>query len=138
MSLYKQQLCMVVDILIVAYDSRTGNVKRFVSKLDMDSIQITEDSVINEPFVLITFTTGFGQVPPKTAKFLERNHRNLIAVSASGNKNWGDSFAKSADIISESFGVPVILKFELSGTPNDVVFFKERVQEIGKQTHRTK
>ncbi|TKI79065.1 MULTISPECIES: class Ib ribonucleoside-diphosphate reductase assembly flavoprotein NrdI, partial [Bacillus cereus group] len=51
-------------------------------------------------------------------------------VSASGNRNWGDMFGASADKISTKYEVPIVSKFELSGTNNDVEYFKERVREI--------
>ncbi len=116
--------------MLIVYDSKTGNVRRFINKLNMRAVPVDEQSEINEPFVLVTYTTGFGQVPQKVNAFLERNSQNLRGVSASGNRNWGDGFAKSADRISEQYDVPVILKFELSGTVQDTQHFVERVQTI--------
>ncbi|TVX97365.1 class Ib ribonucleoside-diphosphate reductase assembly flavoprotein NrdI [Cohnella terricola] len=114
--------------MLVAYDSKTGNVRRFVEKLKLPSIQIEESMDIDQPFVLVTYTTGFGQVPEKVKSFLQNNYSKLRGVSASGNRNWGDGFAVSADRIAEMYGVPVISKFELSGTTRDVERF---VQEVG-------
>lgn len=116
--------------MLVAYDSMTGNVKRFIQKLNMPTVQIDEDIVLDEEYVLITYTTGFGNVPDRVLKFLERNHACLKGVSASGNRNWGDMFGASADKISSQYEVPVVSKFELSGTNKDVEYFKERVLEI--------
>ncbi|QNK54402.1 class Ib ribonucleoside-diphosphate reductase assembly flavoprotein NrdI [Paenibacillus sp. PAMC21692] len=116
--------------MLVVYDSKTGNVKRFINKLNMRSVQIDENTEINEPFVLVTYTTGFGQVPEKVNTFLRNNHGLLRGVSASGNRNWGSGFAKSADTISTLYDVPVILKFELSGTNRDMQYFVERVRAI--------
>jgi len=116
--------------MLIAYDSKTGNVRRFINKLDLPSVQIDSDVVIDEPFVLVTYTTGFGQVPERVTSFLRRNHRYLRGVSASGNRNWGDSFAKSADTIACEYGVPVISKFELSGTGRDVEHFANGVATI--------
>ena len=56
--------------MLIAYDSKTGNVKRFIRKLDLPSIQIEETTTLDEPFVLVTYTTGFGKVPPKVLSFL--------------------------------------------------------------------
>lgn len=39
---------------------------------------------------------------------------------SSGNSNWGDNFAKSGEIISETYKVELIGKFELAGTEKDV------------------
>jgi protein involved in ribonucleotide reduction len=116
--------------MLVVYDSKTGNVKRFINKLNMRSMPIDEQVRLEEPFVLVTYTTGFGQVPEKVNAFLKSNHDLLRGVSASGNRNWGSGFAKSADTISSMYDVPVILKFELSGTSLDTEYFVERVRAI--------
>ncbi len=120
--------------MLVVYDSKTGNVKRFINKLNMRAIPIDEYQKVDEPFVLVTYTTGFGQVPEKVSSFLESKGDLLRGVSASGNRNWGAGFAKSADTISAMYDVPVILKFELSGTSQDRQHFVERVQTI--ETYR--
>ncbi|NEW08261.1 class Ib ribonucleoside-diphosphate reductase assembly flavoprotein NrdI [Paenibacillus sp. SYP-B3998] len=116
--------------MLIAYDSKTGNVRRFIAKLQMPAVQIEEALKMDEPFVLVTYTTGFGQIPQKVASFLEQNHPRMIGVAASGNRNWGDGFAKSADTISELYDVPVLTKFELSGTKNDVERFVQGVNAI--------
>ncbi len=116
--------------MLIAYHSRTGNVRRFVRKLDEDHVPIDELLIVERPFIVVTYTTGFGEVPHKVDAFLQRNYPYLIGVAASGNRNWGRSFAKSADVIAEKYNVPVISKFELSGTEKDVHRFKERVKEI--------
>ncbi|MEW9698141.1 class Ib ribonucleoside-diphosphate reductase assembly flavoprotein NrdI [Paenibacillus sp. SI8] len=116
--------------MLIAYDSKTGNVRRFIAKLQMPAVQIEDAMRMDEPFVLVTYTTGFGQIPPKVASFLEENHPRMIGVAASGNRNWGDGFAKSADTISALYDVPVLTKFELSGTKNDVERFVQGVNAI--------
>lgn len=117
-------------ILLIVYDSITGNVKRFISKLHMPAIQINSQMTIDEPYVLVTYTTGFGQIPDKVSSFLQKNSKHLIGVAASGNRNWGERFAKSADLISASYNVPVISKFELSGTKKDVEHFEQEVSRL--------
>ncbi|MEF2967851.1 class Ib ribonucleoside-diphosphate reductase assembly flavoprotein NrdI [Paenibacillus sp. M1] len=116
--------------MVIAYDSKTGNVRRFIQKLDAECVQIDEDMSLDTPFVLVTYTTGFGQVPEKVQKFLARNHKQLQAVAASGNRNWGQCFAMSADKIASQYEVPVLYKFELSGTPLDVTNFQERMSSL--------
>lgn len=85
--------------------------------------------MVDEPFVLVTFTTGFGLIPETTNLFLELNGNFLTGVASSGNRNW-KSFAKAADTISEIYGVPVIHRFELSGTNRDVEIFLEGLRQI--------
>ncbi len=116
--------------MLIAYDSRTGNVRRFIHKLNMPAVQIDDQLSLDEPFVLVTYTTGFGQVPDTVADFLKRNHRRMCGVSASGNRNWGERFAASADTIAQQYGVPVVSKFELSGTRQDVDQFTQGVSSI--------
>lgn len=116
--------------MLVVYDSKTGNVQRFVDKLDMKVVKISKNLVIDEPYVLVTFTTGFGEIPDTTLKFIQNNYTYLQGVASSGNMNWGMSYAKAADLISQLYKVPVIMKFELSGTKKDVEKFKQEVMKI--------
>ena len=57
--------------MLIAYDSRTGNVRRFVRKLDAESVQIDDGLTVRQPFVVVTYTTGFGEVPKKVDDFLK-------------------------------------------------------------------
>jgi protein involved in ribonucleotide reduction len=115
--------------MLVVYDSLTGNVRRFVDKLRVDSVQLEDSLIVGEPFYLVTYTIGFGQVPISTSRFLRLNGNRMLGVAASGNKNWGNNFAKSASIISSEFNVPIIHRFELAGTVDDVDVF---MQEVGR------
>ncbi|MFD2880109.1 class Ib ribonucleoside-diphosphate reductase assembly flavoprotein NrdI [Paenibacillus rhizoplanae] len=117
--------------MLIAYDSKTGNVRRFINKLKLPAVQIEEHMMIDEPYVLVTYTTGFGQIPAKVATFLEQNHSRLKGIAASGNKkNWGELYAHSADLIAQRYNVPVVGKFELSGTFGDVQRIKQEVDRV--------
>lgn len=120
--------------LLIVFTSRTGNVRRFVQKLPFPSVEINRQNVdtaqITKPFVFVTYTTGFGQVPIPAAKFIKNNREWLRGVAASGNRNWAGYFAKAADAIAEQYDVPILLKFELSGTDEDVQKFIERVNRL--------
>lgn len=109
-----------------------GNVKSFVDKLDMQAINIDEIEEVNEPYILISPTIGQGQVPYKVLEFLNRgdNGKYLRGVASSGNRIFKGNYGRCADIISNMFKVPIILKFELKGVKGDVIKFKERVQEL--------
>lgn len=119
--------------MLIVYDSMTGNVEKFVEKLQMKYIKIYDELVVNEDFVIITYTTGFGEVPKSVSDFLSRNHQHLRGVASSGNKNWGDSFGLAADKIAQVYDVPIILKFELRGTKGDTTIFREKVASL--ETH---
>lgn len=116
--------------MLVAYDSLTGNVRRFTEKLPFERVKVTEDLQLDEPFIVVTYTVGFGQPPKIVNHFLERNHLYLKGVAASGNKNWGNCFAGSADVIAQKYCVPLLLKFEMAGTAEDVRLLAERVKKI--------
>jgi len=116
--------------MMILYDSLTGNVDRFARKLSIETTRITNDRVVDKDFVLITFTTGLGKVPDTTKVFLETNNRYLKGIASSGNKNFGTYFAVAADQISKQYQVPIISKFELSGTPTDVNKFMKGLNEI--------
>lgn len=111
----------------VVYYSITGNIPRFLSKCGISGQSITEIETVDHPFILVTNTLGFGEVPAPVSRFLARNYRYLIAVAASGNRNWGNNFARAADRIADEYSVPILHKFELSGTEADVKLFTERM-----------
>lgn len=117
--------------MLVVYDSLTGNVERFVSKLGMKSIKIEPGLIVKEPYILVTYTIGYGNIPKTTTEFLIRNESFIRGVASSGNKNWGTAFARSGILISIAYKVPLILTFELSGNQQDVRTFTERVRTIG-------
>ena len=51
----------------VIYFSFSGNVQRFIKRTELsDVMEITEDNCqeeVNEPYILVTGTIGFGEVP---------------------------------------------------------------------------
>ena len=121
--------------MFVYYDSKTGNVQRFIDKIKKERpewsfVKISGDMEILENGHLVTFTTNFGEIPDTTEKFLEnKNNRKYIkSVSSSGNMNWGTLFGKAADNIEEKYGIPVLMKFELSGTHVQVEYFINNVE----------
>ncbi len=124
--------------MLIVYGSYSGNVRRFVKKTGLRAVEITNDLTVNEPFILVTYTTGFGSVPDRVTTFLEKddNHAMMWGVAASGNMNWGEAlYAKSADLVSQTYGVPVLLKFEMAGKQSEVDKFIQEVSTF--ETHRT-
>jgi protein involved in ribonucleotide reduction len=121
-------------MILVVYYSMTGNVRRFVEKTERRAVPIPDD--VRDPFVLVTPTTGFGEVPRPVSDFLRKNGGLMRAVAVSGNANWGRNFGAAGVKIAKEYGVPLILRFELSGTPEDVRKFNEEVARID-ETYRT-
>jgi protein involved in ribonucleotide reduction len=115
--------------MLIVYDTFSGNTKDFVHKLPYECCHISEyDGFSN--YILVTYTVGFGQTPDITEDFLFYNNEKMMGVSSSGNKIWGKNYAKAAENISIKYNVPLISKFELKGTKEDVKYFIERVDKI--------
>ena len=119
--------------MIIYYDSKTGNVQRFMEKIkdersDWEIIKINPDLEAKEDGHFVTFTTKIGEVPETTAEFLKKNSKYIKSISSSGNMNWGTLFGKAADNIEEKYGIPVLMKFELSGTHVQVEYFINSIE----------
>lgn len=111
---------------MIVYASRTGNVKYIVDKLKLPSVNIKDVDMINENFILFTYTDGLGLVPPLVEEFLLLNHSKCVGVIASGNKNFGNNnFCGSADKINHKYGIPIIRKLDLRGQPSDYEYIIE-------------
>ncbi|PRS01460.1 class Ib ribonucleoside-diphosphate reductase assembly flavoprotein NrdI [Bacillus halotolerans] len=124
----------------MTYESKTGNVRRFVKALqqefDVEAIEVTGDTIVNQEFIHITYTIGFGEVPERTLNFINKNKNKIRGVAVSGNKVWGDNYGLAGDKLSAKFHIPLLLKFELSGTEQDLQKIIQEVQLIDK--HNTK
>jgi protein involved in ribonucleotide reduction len=114
----------------VAFASMTGKVKEFAGNLDFDTIHIKYETVIDEPFVLITYTIRFGEVPDEVEEFLKHNSDNLVAVVGSGDTIWGNNFCKGARTISQRYNIPLLHTFEKSGLKSDLAIVTEKIKEM--------
>ncbi|RIH88606.1 Protein NrdI [Meiothermus luteus] len=122
--------------MLVVYASKTGNVARFAERLPLPRRRILDGGEgVEEPCVLVTYTTGFGQVPPEVERFVERNRPFIRGVAASGNRNWGLNFARAADLLALRYGLPILHKFELSGTEGDRLRFLAAVAQLKEEEH---
>lgn len=120
--------------MLIVYDSLTRNVERFIGKIKEDDHEykkISPSLEVQEPFLLITYTTGKGLVPPSTEKFLHQFGHLMEGVISSGNRNWGPNYGKAGDKISSEYHVPLLMKFELSGMASDV----QKVRDIISEMH---
>lgn len=117
--------------MLIVYDTFTGKVKKFTEKLP-SNIEVRHISEYDGTslYYFITSTIDFGKLLSSTYDFLLSHSDNCLGVSSSGNKIWGRNYAKAADLISEKYNVPIISKFELDGTEDDVKYFVERIMEI--------
>jgi len=130
-----------MEPLIVYFSSPTSNTYRFVEKLGFRSIRIPDSSksimeAVDRAFVLISPTyaheDGSNAVPKPVIRFLnnKRNRSLMLGVIGAGNRNFGDTFALAANVISNKCKVPLLYKFELSGTPTDVINVQQGVEKL--------
>ena len=129
---------------LVYFSSASGNTRRFVEKLAPPAHRIPlyaheEPRVVDEPYVLIVPTYGGGPetraVPKQVIRFLndERNRRHIRGVIAAGNTNFGEAYGIAGDIIARKLHVPHLYRFELFGTPDDVIAVREGLEQFWKQ-----
>ena len=127
---------------VVYFSSVSENTKRFVDKLEAQSVRIpiradeAAEFVHDRDSVLVLPTYGGGNdnstVPKQVIKFLNNpeNRKHIKAVIAGGNTNFGSHFGKAGDIVADKLGVPVLYRFEITGTPEDVIEVKERLAQF--------
>ena len=119
--------------MTIYYDSKTGNVQRFINKIrtctDWECIKISDIININQYGHLITYTTQIGSVPESTSSFMQQHSAYIKSVSSSGNRNWGVYFAMAANLIATQYKIPIFLKFELAGLNSDVNMFIKKIQQ---------
>lgn len=127
--------------LVVYFSSISGNTHKFVEKLSARSLRLPlrthEDApVIREPYVLAVPTYGrpggSGAVPPQVVKFLnlEENRRQLRGVLGAGNTNFGEHFCLAAQKIAVKCDAPLLYRFELMGTEQDVANVNEGLMKL--------
>ena len=125
----------------IIYFSLTGNVRRFIQRAGLSNTmaltKANKTEEINEPFIIVTGTIGFGQVPDPVQAFLDVNHKNLKAVAGSGNRNWGNNFAKASEEIANNYNVPLLMKFELHGNQEIADEFREKVVNLYENDKQT-
>jgi protein involved in ribonucleotide reduction len=130
---------------VVYFSSVSENTKRFVEKLGFPNyripLQLSEAGSYthDRDSVLVTPTYGGGNdnatVPKQVVKFLNNpeNRKHIKAVIAGGNTNFGEHFCRAGEIIAKKLGVPMIYRFEITGTPEEVVEAKERIATLWQQ-----
>jgi protein involved in ribonucleotide reduction len=130
---------------IVYFSSVSENTHRFVARLgDAASAPVripihasAETPLITEPFLLVTPTYGGGSrrgadVPKQVIRFLNvpENRSLLRGVIASGNTNFGADFCRAGDVIAMKCNVPVLHRFELLGTSEDISAVQSLMEKI--------
>lgn len=130
------------EVFIVYYSSKSNNTHRFIQKLEYENdripVNLEENLIIDREYVLFCPTYGGGgmdtkgAVPKQVIKFLnnEQNRKFCRGVIASGNTNFGDTFAIAGTILSKKLNVPLLYQFELLGTNEDVLKVKNILENF--------
>jgi protein involved in ribonucleotide reduction len=124
---------------LIYFSSASGYTHRFTEKLDLDCARIPLKNhepllVADKPFVLLLPTYGGEKgersIPPQVVKFLNdtRNRNLLQGVIGAGNTNFGTAYCLAARKIAAKCNVPLLYKFELMGTPEDVTRVREGLE----------
>lgn len=128
-------------VLVVYYSGPSGNTHRFVTKLGVRALRLpllardAADVRVTEPYVLVTPSLGAGHldkaVPRQVAKFLNvpANREFMIGVIGGGNSIYGSAYCIAADVVHRKTGVPVLMRFEVLGTPEDVARARRGIAE---------
>lgn len=110
------------------YSSRTGNVESIINQLGIEALRIEDGSeTVNEPYILFTYTDGYGEVPMEVDTFLMGNSQFIQGVVCSGDTGYGEAFCQAGDVIAETYDVPCLYKVENSGSDEDIEKIKELI-----------
>lgn len=123
----------------IVYFSLTGQTRRFVNKLDMDSYEVNATDPfyrIEEDYIVVAPTYDI-EVTELINDFIEYsdNLSHLKGVAGGGNRNFADLFVFTAKDLAALYKVPMIFAFEFSGTDLDVINFKKEVERIEHNGH---
>lgn len=132
---------LVTDAPLIYFSSVSDNTHRFVEKLGVTAARmpvLTKDPTLRatRPYVLVLPTyggiTGKGAVPRQVVKFLndEQNRSLLRGVIGAGNTNFGETYCLAADIVATKCAVPVLYRFEVMGTSEDVARVTTGLEEF--------
>ena len=136
---------------LVYFSSVSENTHRFVQRLSLPAIRIPVKSGIEgpikvrEPFVLLLPTYGKGRgdsptldakgyVPRQVIGFLNNPHnRSLIrGVIGAGNTQFGAEYCFAGALVSHKCRVPLLYRFEMMGTAEDVEAVRAELTEFWK------
>ncbi|MDN6179627.1 MAG: class Ib ribonucleoside-diphosphate reductase assembly flavoprotein NrdI [Halomonas subglaciescola] len=129
---------------LVYFSTKSGNTRRFVEKLSLPAQRIPYERdapplKVQSPYILIIPSYGGGNVagavPKPVIYFLNdaHNRRFLRGVIAAGNTNFGTAYGMAGRIVAQKCDVPLLYRFELFGTPQDVANVRQGVTSFWQQ-----
>jgi|SRR5690606_13391681 len=131
---------------LVYYSSTSGNTHRFIEKLGLGGLRLPvgaagEPPRVEAPYVLVLPTYGGGHdkgaVPKPVIHFLNivANRGLIRGVIAAGNTNFGTFYCLAGDFVSRKCAVPLLYRFELLGTDEDVSNVKQGLERFWIRSH---
>jgi len=128
----------VLDVYF--YSQTTNNTRAFVHHyLDYPKSHVHDlrdydvsKVMAEQPYVLLTPTYDFGEVPKPVKSFLENNGQHLVAVASFGNKNWGQRFARSGFLVSQEYEVPLLAMIEMRGNEKQGQLLGDKIKALSE------
>jgi protein involved in ribonucleotide reduction len=122
--------------MLIVYMTVTGNVRNFIERTGLNSVELTPDNPyfeVNEPYIIVV-PSYVGHITEDVIDFVEykNNIEYLMGFAASGNLNFDDLYCVNGKELSKKFDKPLIFTFEYSGTDKDIEKFKEEISKIEK------
>lgn len=125
--------------MIVYFSNVSNFTHRFVEKLEVPASRIplkTDEAgtfTISEPSTLIFPTYGANGrdfVPKQVIRWLNipENRYFIDSVIGCGNVNFLEDYCRGADIVAKKLDVPLLYRFELAGTQDDVENVRKGLQ----------
>lgn len=128
------------NVEVIYFSSASENTHRFVAKLGVQAkripIQREKTLQAERDYVLIVPTygaaSGKGAVPKQVIHFLNdpNNRQYLRGVISAGNSNFGATYGLAGKLIAAKCHVPLLDRFELLGTADDVQRIQERLTHL--------
>lgn len=129
-----------IQINMVYFTTESKNTQHFIEHLDLPSRQITglegDFLKMDTPYILVFPTYGGGKVKgsvPKPVVDFIRDKDNLhyiIGIIGSGDRNYGEDYCLGARLLAEKLKVPLLYKYEIRGTKEDIKTIREGVLKI--------
>ena len=124
---------------MIAYASRTGNVRHICGRLQelgIDSVEIESGDglIMYQPFLVFTYTDKLGSAPQEILEFMEKNHALCRGIIVSGNRNFpGGIFCGAALELKRLYDIPIVHAYDLRGYDSDdqkvLAFYQKHMEE---------
>ena len=126
---------------LVYFSSGSGNTARFIARLGLPAQRVPASPgdampIPDRPYVLVCPTyadgEGRGAVPKQVIRFLNDPDRRALlrGVVATGNRNFGATYALAGRVIADKCKVPLLYRLELAGTDLDISLVRAGLNEF--------